>query len=100
MNLRHAAALAFLGWYLMIPRMYDLNSNPHVQPNDPVSHWGKIRDFHCEHNCETVYKTKEACEHAAAFQHLQGRKMHDPQFRKLWKKSRNLEALITSTRWH
>lgn len=35
MNLRHAAALALIGWYLMLPPF----KNGAVDPNAPLSEW-------------------------------------------------------------
>ncbi len=36
MNLRHAAALALIGWYLMMP---DLDASNNVLTNLPLSKW-------------------------------------------------------------
>jgi hypothetical protein len=40
MNLRHAAALALVGWYLMIPAMVHKEDWPSVnRPTAPLSEW-------------------------------------------------------------
>jgi hypothetical protein len=52
MSLRHAAALALIGWYLIVPpsgRDYPMGN-----VNTPLSQWGKR---------PTVYRDKEECEH-------------------------------------
>jgi len=53
MKSSHAAALALVGWYLMIPpsgRDYPMGN-----VNAPLSQWGKR---------PTTYRDKEECEHA------------------------------------
>ena len=54
MNLRHAAALALVGWYLMVP----------IPGNDPIptpavtfSKWVNIRSFDSAERCESGRQT-------------------------------------------
>jgi len=52
MNLRHAAAIALVGWYLMMPltgRDYPMGN-----VDAPLTQWVKR---------PTIYRTKEECEH-------------------------------------
>jgi hypothetical protein len=50
-NSRHFAALAFVGWYLMIPP--DSAKIPHsVNADVPLAHWIKTAGFDTEENCE------------------------------------------------
>jgi hypothetical protein len=39
MKLRHAAALALVGWYLMAPPMSSWPGTPWIDPNAPLSKW-------------------------------------------------------------
>jgi hypothetical protein len=52
MKLRHAAALALVGWYLMIPPAL-----PNGQPNlgAPLSQWGQGGDFDTAAACHKAY---------------------------------------------
>jgi hypothetical protein len=45
MNLRHATALAFLGWYLMVP---------HNGPNEPISEWYHAGSFDTAERCTAL----------------------------------------------
>ena len=48
---RHLAALAFVGWYLMMPP--DSARIPHdVDPNIPMARWITITSFDTEDKCE------------------------------------------------
>jgi hypothetical protein len=50
-NRRHLAALAFVGWYLMMPP--DSAKIPHaVESEAPLSHWITVTSFATEENCE------------------------------------------------
>jgi len=50
-NSRHLAALAFVGWYLMMPP--DSAKIPHsVDAGAPLSHWFVVTNFDSEENCE------------------------------------------------
>ena len=56
MNLRHAAALAFVGWYLMVsPSTLKSYPNP-VDKTQPLSRWQKARRFDSEHDCHRALK--------------------------------------------
>jgi hypothetical protein len=48
MRLRHAAALALVGWYLMVP--------PLQKPNSRLSHWKTLKVFVSEALCEAERK--------------------------------------------
>ena len=52
MNLRHAAALALVGWYLMIPPTS--TEYPMGNVNAPLTQWVKR---------PTTYRDKQECEH-------------------------------------
>ena len=48
---RHLAALALVGWYLMMPP--DSAKIPHdVDADAPLSHWVIVTNFDTEDNCE------------------------------------------------
>jgi mono/diheme cytochrome c family protein len=55
MNLRHAAALALVGWYLMVP----LNNAGQVDPHAPLSSWHQWSAYDTAAQCEAA-KAKEA----------------------------------------
>jgi hypothetical protein len=67
MNPRHAAALALVGWYLMIP---PLPEDPLLlaDPTPPLSVWFLKQSFDTAKECEQVRKTED---HEAELQ------MHD-----------------------
>ena len=48
MNLRHAAALALVGWYLMTPPLYKEGANW----NAPLSDWSISKSFDSAADCE------------------------------------------------
>jgi hypothetical protein len=48
MNLRHAAALALIGWYLMAPPYGD------TRPKIPLSEWDTQRVFDSARDCDEV----------------------------------------------
>lgn len=49
MNLRHAAALALVGWYLMIPQSA---LPPNVAYKKPLSTWQTIQSFDTADECQ------------------------------------------------
>ena len=49
-SLRHAAALALVGWYLMVPRSFP--DNPLPQWKAPISEWDRYGDFASKAKCE------------------------------------------------
>jgi hypothetical protein len=51
MRLRHAAALALAGWYLMLPR-YDLNG--FVLDKAPLSTWKIFNEYDSSAQCEEI----------------------------------------------
>lgn len=58
MNLRHAAALALVGWYLMVPPTGRDNQTRNADA--PLSQWKRR---------PTIYRDKEECEHVLERQH-------------------------------
>jgi hypothetical protein len=57
MSLRHAAALAFVGWYLLIPPIIDEGKKAKIDASVPLSQWGRV---------DRVYETESACAEARA----------------------------------
>jgi|ERR1019366_5525132 hypothetical protein len=59
MNLRHAAALALVGWYLMTP---PLNSGGIPDYDAPITSWNNEKSFDSARDCEegkvTVLESK------------------------------------------
>ena len=53
MNLRHAAALALVGWYLMVP--------PLSNPSAPLSKWNLYRSYDTARECEVAKAAKVLC---------------------------------------
>jgi hypothetical protein len=49
MNLRHTAALALVGWYLMMP---PVTSDGRIQKNAPLSRWYIFSNFETKEECE------------------------------------------------
>jgi hypothetical protein len=49
MNLRHAAALALMGWYLMVPPFSALNT---PDPYAPLNKWRVVHSFETSNECE------------------------------------------------
>jgi hypothetical protein len=47
MNLRHAAALALVGWYLMMPHRPG-------DPSEPLSKWYQSEEFYTESECNQL----------------------------------------------
>lgn len=58
MNLRHAAALALVGWYLMLPPL--LRDRRDWNTGAPLSQWTIIKSFHTRKDCRV--HTHEALE--------------------------------------
>ena len=61
MNLRHAAALALVGWYLMAPSVtYPGDSVTRLgDPSDPISTWTIEHSFDSARECEQAKQTIE-----------------------------------------
>jgi hypothetical protein len=53
-KLNYAAALALVGWYLMIPTPYDENSMRY-EPGLPLSKWTAINSFDSAEDCANVH---------------------------------------------
>ena len=45
MNLRHAAALALVGWYLMSPPIQAFKESPVPELSAPLSQWTSVSAF-------------------------------------------------------
>lgn len=55
MKPRHAAALALVGWYLMVPLVHTEGDKVFVESRAPVRHWGRIgRIFNSVTDCENA----------------------------------------------
>jgi hypothetical protein len=67
MNLRNAAALALVGWFLIVP----LRPN---DPSEPVSHW---------YQSPETFNTGDDCEHLREYDVglFYGKPLHDPAIR-------------------
>ena len=52
MNLRHAAALALVGWYLMAPQLNEKG----VNSNAPMSDWDRVESFETVGACEQTLR--------------------------------------------
>ena len=52
MNLRHAAALALVGWYLMVPP--PIPGTARVDQSAPLSQWKVRRQFPHDQGCEAA----------------------------------------------
>jgi hypothetical protein len=58
MNLRHAAALALVGWYLMTPPMGKYGPNEMA----PLSRWEHPYTFDSARDCESALAASRKCE--------------------------------------
>ncbi|HEY6419222.1 MAG TPA: hypothetical protein VIX59_09480 [Candidatus Binataceae bacterium] len=54
MKLRHLAALALVGWYLMMPPPRTVGDHFETNFSAPLSKWTKIRSFDLQSQCESV----------------------------------------------
>jgi hypothetical protein len=63
MNVRHAAAIALVGWYLMAPpirpgwhfdRDWRLTDRPWVHSNLPLSRWDVLKSYETAMECEAA----------------------------------------------
>lgn len=57
-TLTHAAALALVGWYLMLPTPHD--STLRYVPRLPLSQWTVIQSFDSADDCEEIHARGEA----------------------------------------
>jgi len=62
MKLRHAAALALVGWYLMVPPLRSKGSSECYEANAPISQWQRIEAFDTAEQCKAA-STKSALWH-------------------------------------
>ena len=63
MKLRHATALALVGWYLMVPPMNSWPGLPWIDRDAPLSRWTTSAMFDSAKDCEIA---REKHEHAYA----------------------------------
>jgi len=54
MNLRHAAAVALVGWYLMIPPVIEKAGSYEADFNAPLSRWSVNSPFDSASECRAV----------------------------------------------
>jgi len=54
MNLRHTAALALVGWYLMLPPMNSWPRTPWIDRNAPFSKWTIQATLNSANDCEVA----------------------------------------------
>jgi hypothetical protein len=54
MNLRHAAALALAGWYLMLPPPRTVGDHFKTNFYAPLSKWTRLRTFDLQSQCEAA----------------------------------------------
>ena|ERR1700733_11703725 len=85
MNLRHAAALALVGWYLMLPPLKEKS----VVADAPLSEWKMVEGFDTAHDCESA--NSSLVEQAKKTSSQEERKFKASQGDK--SSSQNLEAL-------
>jgi hypothetical protein len=91
---RHAAALALVGWYLMVP---PVASNGRIDASAPLWKWWKFQIDDSEHECLTFLSesqqgsvTEEDCEGSKRAAMTLG---HTPTLNPEEMKKRNLESL-------
>jgi hypothetical protein len=56
MNPRHAATLALVGWYLMMPVCYGSRDTLTLREDLPLSKWTVWQSFDSADGCETVLR--------------------------------------------
>jgi hypothetical protein len=87
-SLRHAAALASIGWYLMVPQV--ARRNPLLlETNKPLSQWETSQSFDTAEECREARHKMEAYLDAAGTQRLkeagsQKAYVNDPVSQMLW----------------
>lgn len=55
MNVRHAAALALVVWFLLVPPIVlDATDQPRVQPTAPLNEWRVYATFESREQCENL----------------------------------------------
>jgi hypothetical protein len=67
MSLRHAAALALVGWYLIVPPFHVEGERPVIDSNVPTSNWTILNWFGTFFDCE---KERERFPELAIFEAL------------------------------
>jgi hypothetical protein len=67
MNLHHAAALALVGWYLMVP---PLTSDNKIHDAAPIAEWQILDSFDTAQHCDdTRFRLMDASENTEAWRH-------------------------------
>jgi len=56
MKLRHAAVLALIGWYLMVPPLRSTGSSECYDAKVPISQWQRIKAFDTAEQCKVASK--------------------------------------------
>jgi hypothetical protein len=57
MKLRHAAALALVGCYLMVPPAKVAQGDEVADTSAPLSEWSELSTYHTQADCEAACKT-------------------------------------------
>ena len=65
MNLRHAAALALVGWYLMVPPQQSFKDHKYYEA--PLVEWTHKATFDAEFECKQ--EISKGCHH---YEHIEG----------------------------
>jgi hypothetical protein len=72
MRPRHAAALALVGWYLMVPPLVRKQNTLQEDTSQPLSKWTQFRAFDsaqdCERDRDSILKARETVNYADALQ--------------------------------
>jgi hypothetical protein len=88
MKFHHAAALALLGWYLMLPRALWVNGKLVIQDRAPLSTWYNKASFDTARECrEFLYAVKQV-----GSQHV----TKDPEVIAAWKEGMAAGQCIAS----
>ena len=59
MSLRHAAALALAGWYLMVPPILQEDDSVRINPEAPIGQWSVLKSFDSAEACNEIKQTLE-----------------------------------------
>jgi hypothetical protein len=72
MKPRHAAALALVGWYLMLPPASSHGGNARVHSNSPLRRWARIGNLYSNIDCEKARERVQRKAQNEKEEHLQG----------------------------
>jgi hypothetical protein len=79
-NIRHAGAIALMGWYLMVPP--PLSHSPKNGQIVPLSQWTRAGAFQSEESCETKRAARSKLDPAlalGAYHGLPAEQVYDAQ---------------------